>query len=54
MLELKEKASEDDFHDVFLDEKQGQSKKQLLEENQQLKARVAQLESGQSPATKSE
>ena len=27
---------------------------ELVEENQQLKARVAQLESGQSPATKSE
>lgn len=36
LLELKEKVSEDDFDDIFLDEKQGQSKKQFLEENTQL------------------
>mmetsp|Transcript_16883 Transcript_16883/g.36440 ORF Transcript_16883/g.36440 Transcript_16883/m.36440 type:complete len:1529 (+) Transcript_16883:101-4687(+) len=43
LLELREKVSEDDFDDIFLDEKTGQSKKQLMEERDMLLVKIEEL-----------
>lgn len=44
LKELKETISEDDFDDVFLDDKSGQSKKELIEERDSLIAKIETLE----------
>ena len=44
LKELKETISEDDFDDVFLDDKPGQSKKELIEERDLLLVKIETLE----------
>jgi len=43
LLELRENVLDDDFDDIFLDEKPGQSKKQLLEERDMLLVKIEAL-----------
>lgn len=44
LTELKERMSEDDFDDVFLDDKPAQSKKELIEERDSLIVKIETLE----------